>query len=159
MKKRRRFTEASLSRLKLSAPTVVVAPTLQKLLTGDKVRAADWARFVKAIQVFQEIKRPLPDFLGGVTLSPEVAAKLSAVLALGLDWSEEKNAPQRQDAHARYAEWQALADEVWRDNPGLSESAVAKMIVPRVSMMVINKKRRRPSWRTISRKITKPPQS
>jgi len=151
MKKKRRFTEAS--RLKPSAPVVVVAPTLQKLLTGDAVRAADWARFVKAIQVFQEIKRPPPDFIGGVTLPPEFAEKLSAVLARGADWNVKHGTKRVQDARARKLEWQKLADKVWQGNRDLSESAVAKMIAPHVRAAV---KGKRPSWQTIRLGITKP---
>jgi hypothetical protein len=153
MKKRRRFTEASLSRLTTSAPVVVVSPTLQKLLAGDNVRSVDWALFVKAIQIFQEAKRPFPDFLGGIYLPPEFAEKLSAELARrSADWNLKHGTKRARDARARRAEWQELADKVWQRNPSLSRSTVAKMIAPHVR--AVNGKR--PSWHTIRLWITKP---
>jgi hypothetical protein len=141
----KRTPAAGQLRLTTTAPSVVVAPTLQQLRTRKKLLRVDLARFLAALKVFHEVRgRIPPDFQGAINVPVpiEVLEMAGKLLSAG-KWLEMANAVRAREARREDRRLQAQADKIWLHNSRLSKSNVAEMIAPGRA-------------NTVRQKITKP---
>jgi hypothetical protein len=142
------FTPGSAQlRLQAATPVMTIALTLKQLLAREKPRRGDLARFLAAVKVFHELGQVPPEFQGAdsVPIPAEVVTMIGELLAGGEAWATEKNAVRAQAAAQEDSALQARAEEIWRRQPHLSKSAVAKLISPSPDQ-----------FHTVRQKITKP---
>jgi hypothetical protein len=120
-------------RLQAAAPVVTISPTLEQLLAREKPKRGDIARFLAAVKVFHELGQVPPEFRGAdsVPIPPEVVTMIGEYLAGKEAWATEQNAVRAQAAAPEDSALQARAEEIWRRQPHLSNSAVAKLISPK----------------------------
>jgi hypothetical protein len=124
---------------------ITLGPTLAQLLAGKGTQAA-LAGYLAAVKSNYEIHGYVPDeYLGArnVPIPIEVIPLIGAMLLEKGVWSKTYNVAQAEVARKQAAKWQAEAVAIWRKNPNLSRTAVAKLIAPE-------------NWNYVRQRISKP---
>jgi hypothetical protein len=110
-----------------------MGPTLNQLLKAPKVTQAALAAFLAIVKSNYEARGDVPGEYQGacnVPIPVEVIALIGEKLVSKALWSKKYNAAQTEQARKQEAKWQAAAEAVWRKQPELSPTAVAKRIAP-----------------------------
>ena len=110
-----------------------MGPTLNQLLKAPKVTQAALAGYLAIVTSDYKALGHVPSEYQSacnVPIPVEVIALIGEKLVSKALWSKEYNAAQTEQARKQDAKWQAKADAVWRKNPKLSLTAVAKRIAP-----------------------------
>jgi hypothetical protein len=122
--------------LTAEAPIVAVSPSLAQLLARaakGKVRQIDLARFLAATRTFYVAFGTVPTYLQGASTVPvpvEVLDIVGEFLVGRSKWAAIQNEARARAKGTHKMRLQQQADEVWRHNPDLSNTAVAQIIAP-----------------------------
>jgi hypothetical protein len=110
-----------------------LGPTVAQLRNAPKVTQATLAGFLAIVESYYRAVGWLPKEYQGASNVPipvEVIELIGEKLVGRAQWSREQNDKQAEAARKRDAEWQAKAEAVWRNRPGLKVATVAKIIAP-----------------------------
>jgi hypothetical protein len=130
-------------------PTATVGPTLSQLLEQRRegaIKHGDLAGFLAIVASNYEMLGQVPPecrSARNVPIPIEVITMIGEVLASKVGWAAMYNATRVAAVRERNVELQVQAEDVWREHPKFSKTAVAKIIAPE-------------RWNDVRRKITKP---